>query len=222
MRRKTHYQVLGVGPEVSAAEIKKAYRKLAKDYHPDLSHNNGDQKREATEFMMRLNEAYETLSDKTKRAHYDITIGLAKRVHTVLFDARLLDEDQLRQEYLSKVFNPARNAMVKVFSKYKHQLRELSLDIFDEQLVANFEIYVDELEDTLRASSQNIHSAKAPRSLEPAMQILKYSIAQATDALEEMRRFCQNFDYAHLTMAETLLSIATDLSKQSLRLTRSI
>ncbi|MGC5075301.1 J domain-containing protein, partial [Escherichia coli] len=61
------YVVLGVEPEVSASEIKKAYRRLAKSHHPDFGYDTrtDSERNSATEFMMRLNEAYETLADKT-------------------------------------------------------------------------------------------------------------------------------------------------------------
>jgi hypothetical protein len=50
--------------------------------------------------------------------------------------------------------------------------------------------------------------------------MMRYGIAQAADGLEEMRRFCQNYDYDHLTMAENLFRIALDLSRQAQRLAR--
>jgi len=73
----------------------------------------------------------------------------------------------------------------------------------------------------LQAASNSFSRQVCPRSLDAALRIMRYSIAQASDALEEMRFFCKNFDYAHLTMAESLIRISQDLSRQSLRLTRS-
>jgi len=65
--KRDYYEVLGVNKESSADEIKKAYRKLAKQYHPDL--HPGDN--EAAEKFKEVNEAHETLSDQQKRAAYD-------------------------------------------------------------------------------------------------------------------------------------------------------
>ncbi len=67
MEYKDYYQILGVGRNASAEEIKRAYRKLAMQYHPDR--NPGNQ--QAEERFKEINEANEVLSDPKKRVHYD-------------------------------------------------------------------------------------------------------------------------------------------------------
>ncbi len=64
---KDFYAVLGVSKTADEAEIKKAYRKLARQHHPD--HNNGDAKAEAK--FKEIGEAYAVLSDKEQRQQYD-------------------------------------------------------------------------------------------------------------------------------------------------------
>ena len=67
MASQDFYQVLGVPESASAAEIKKAYRKLAKQYHPDANPNNP----QAAERFKSISEAHSVLSDPEKKAKYD-------------------------------------------------------------------------------------------------------------------------------------------------------
>lgn len=70
MADKNYYEILGVDRKASEAEIKSAYRKLAKMYHPDLHPNDAN----AAAKFKEINEAYETLSDPQKKSAYDIEL----------------------------------------------------------------------------------------------------------------------------------------------------
>src|SRR3954469_21330368 len=67
LKYKDYYEVLGGPRSASDADIKKAFRKLAREYHPDVAKN----KKQAEEKFKEINEAYEVLSDPAKRKKYD-------------------------------------------------------------------------------------------------------------------------------------------------------
>lgn len=66
MNNTEFYERLGVDKSASQDEIKKAYRKLSKKYHPDINHEEGAEAK-----YKEIQEAYETLGDEQKRAMYD-------------------------------------------------------------------------------------------------------------------------------------------------------
>lgn len=90
---KDYYATLGVAKTASAAEIKKAYRKLAVKYHPDK--NPGDAK--AEEHFKEISEAYAVLSDQEKRQQYD-------QFGDAAFHQRFSQEDIFRNSNLNDIF----------------------------------------------------------------------------------------------------------------------
>ncbi|WP_227934908.1 molecular chaperone DnaJ [Alkalihalobacillus deserti] len=66
MSKRDYYEVLGVDKNASVDEVKKAYRKLARKYHPDVN-----KEADATDKFKEVKDAYDTLSDPQKKSHYD-------------------------------------------------------------------------------------------------------------------------------------------------------
>jgi len=213
-KHPNHYEVLGVAPDVTQGDIKKAFRQLVKKFHPDLEYSkqSDNERVKAKELMQKINQAYEVLNDKKKRQAYDYTIGLRseslKRVRHQVHKAK--NEEHLREVFLGKVFHPNRRAIVKVLNQYKKRLQALEQDIYDDELLADFSDYVESIEKTLRAASNEFTASPAPESLEGTVRWMRHSIAQAADGLDELHHFCKNFDYDHLSMAGNLFKIALE------------
>ncbi|MCA0314171.1 MAG: DnaJ domain-containing protein [Candidatus Melainabacteria bacterium] len=208
----THYEILGVLPTVSADEIKQAYRSLVKSKHPDLSYTDksDNQVVSETEFMMSVNEAYSVLIDVDKRADYDLTI-FSHRTPTIPKHAQdSLDEERARERFLRAVFNPLKRSIATVLKKYKAKLQILAQDIYAEDLLEDFEQYVEEIERTLLKASREFTDNPPPMTLIPAVQWMRHAIAQASDGLDELRYFLGNYDYDHLAMADNLFKIAAE------------
>jgi len=84
-RNKDYYEILGIKKKSSKAEIKLAYRRLAKKYHPDLNRTDPS----AKEKFIKLKEAYDTLKDPIKRKIYD----------QVGYNPRNIDLSELFEKY---------------------------------------------------------------------------------------------------------------------------
>src|SRR2546422_11762012 len=76
MVKRDYYEILGVDRNASEEEIKKAYRRLARQHHPDTQ-TSEQEKKAAEEKFKEINEAYATLNDQDKRRRYD-TCGHAE------------------------------------------------------------------------------------------------------------------------------------------------
>jgi molecular chaperone DnaJ len=74
---KDYYQILGVARDASSSAIKRAYRRLAKKYHPDLASAG------SVPELQELQTAYDTLTDTERRQRYDETLGRSERADTV-------------------------------------------------------------------------------------------------------------------------------------------
>lgn len=75
MKTGTYYQILGVSPWATERDVRRAYRQLSKQYHPDISPLNPA---EALEKFKQINEAYATLTHPLKRTRYDQSIGFSR------------------------------------------------------------------------------------------------------------------------------------------------
>jgi curved DNA-binding protein CbpA len=82
---KGYYAIIGVSEQAKYYEIKAAYRRLAKKYHPDVSHSNNSHSSGSLtneDMIKKINAAYEVLSDKDKRNEYD---------HNEVYDDSIID-----------------------------------------------------------------------------------------------------------------------------------
>lgn len=98
---RSHYELLQVFPRATAEEIKEAFRFLLFRYHPD--HNRGREEW-AVERTMELVEAYHTLSDPQRRAHYDVMRGLKVRAEEAKKGFTLFGQGGTKARQVSSIF----------------------------------------------------------------------------------------------------------------------
>ncbi|MBE7711042.1 MAG: hypothetical protein E7Z92_02760 [Cyanobacteria bacterium SIG31] len=102
---KDYYKILGVAEFDTTENIKKAYRKLARKWHPDIAGNNDD----ALKMFKEINEAYEILSNKVKKEEYD----KARRFYNYA-----KADSNIRKETYKEATNPQKNEKTFSFSEF--------------------------------------------------------------------------------------------------------
>ncbi len=122
---KNYYSILGVTPDSSDAEIKSAYRHLARKFHPDVNPDGASKFKDIT-------EAYETLSDAKKRLHYDTINGFFKS--TPKAEKQHTSSKQAQSEYKKRTKgaeNSSKENIQSNSSKNKEEFSKKINDIFE-------------------------------------------------------------------------------------------
>ena len=225
-----HYQVLQVGKNASTQEIKQAYRRLVKEYHPDSQHENADH---AT--IVKLNAAYEVLSDAKNRSIYDRTESQN--------DSKFVEEVEYRQDknqsasqyyhhnrqqhqyeeayqskWLKEVYGQINQLVYSIITPLEEEIEELSADIFDDELMGIFVEYLENCRVTCD-TAQNILSSQPNPSLYGGIAAyLYYGLNHINDGIDELERFTMTYEESYLYAGQELFNLAleTNLSAREM------
>jgi len=126
---KTLYEILEVSENASKEVIEKAYRVLAKKYHPDLQPE--EKKQKAEEAIKKINEAYAILSDEIKRKEYDETLK-QKRLQDTTKSTTWYGTENFQQNNSQKEMTQDRNQTKEELKKQKKMEEELQKNLQNE------------------------------------------------------------------------------------------
>jgi molecular chaperone DnaJ len=224
----TYYQVLDLSPQATPAEIKSAYRRLAKALHPDRNETASH------EAIARLNVAYEVLSDPLRRRSYDQQLNYIptssiprqqrEQDMQTQFQRRKPEKssDQQLKDWLKKVYNPGIRLINQIMKPLKHQIRELSADPFDDALMDAFVAYIESSRASLEKAERLFKSVPNPPTLGGAAANIYYCLNQLGDALNELEYFTMNYDETSLHTGCEMFRIADRLKKAAQAAVREI
>jgi molecular chaperone DnaJ len=222
-----HYQTLHIHPHASQAEIKQAYRRLVKQFHPDSNPETADR-----EQIIRINAAYEVLGDAQSRQNYDRQWGIGKhqrssrqtdfrtqqqqRTATAQTQYQASrpngrDADEQLEKWLQQVYQPVSRLLCRILNSLETQIETLAADPFDDELLEKFQAYIENCRDWLKQAQRTFRSMPNPSSVAGAAAHLYYCLNQVADGLDELEFFPLNYDEHYLHMGQEMFRIAAGL-----------
>ncbi len=207
-----HYSTLNVHYQAAQSDIKRAYRHLVKKFHPDCNHHLSSHDRIAA-----INIAYEVLSNPQSRAFYDRSIGIHKtkpvdfesvRSHKT---ANYVDEDQKLEMWFEQVYTPIIAILNTILDDLDDQIDDLAADPFDDELMGNFQVYLDECRGSFTKAQILFRGLSNPKSAAGVAAYLYHCLNQVGDGIEELNYFTLNFDDHHLHTGQEHWRIAEEM-----------
>jgi molecular chaperone DnaJ len=220
-----YYQILEVSQKATQTEIKQAYRRLAKCFHPD-----SQQKTANHEKIIEVNAAYEVLGDPQRRRVYDQKLQSENSYH--FSTKRQQRSDRAQKEYqqnrqqekdadthqwlwLKKIYTPINRLVRLILSPLETQIDYLSADPFDEELMEEFQNYLQNCRNYLSQARQIFASQPNPVKLAGVAMNLYYCMNQIGDGIEELEWFTRNYDDHYLHTGKEMFRIARSLQHQA-------
>jgi molecular chaperone DnaJ len=217
MANETHYQTLEIHETATQAEIKRAYRRLAKQYHPDSQSDRASHDR-----IARINTAYEVIGDPSKRTVYDQQrqgVSVADPVESAASRAKrtaaaqevyryareATQSSEAREDaWLKLVYGPVDRLLGKIMSPLKTEIRKLSADPFDDELMEGFMAYLEQGRVWLGQAQEKFHSMANPVSTAGVAADVYHCLGLLEDGLDELERFTMSYEESYLHTGEEL------------------
>ena len=192
---KNFYKQLGLNKNATITEIKSAYRLLAKKYHPDTG---GDKEK-----FLALQLAWETLNDPQKKAIYDKS--LINNENYAVFENKnwsselknnknnSTNKDQDIKDWINKIYNPINRFISQVTKPLSDEIKKLSADPYDDELMDAFTSYLNESRKKIERASSLFKSQTVPSSITSIGLDLYHCFSQVQDALDELDRYTKGY-----------------------------
>lgn len=224
MAEPNHYDTLKVNPQATQEEIKQAYRRLAKLFHPDSQKETANH-----EQIVEINAAYEVLGDPQRRQFYDRQRGARSPVFSTHSQQRsttaqkqhrkhhqtLRDTDEQIQQWLDQVYKPVNRLLCRILNPIAEELDELSADPFDDELLEAFQDYLKTCRDFLNQAQAAFRSMPNPSPVAGVAAHLYYCLNQVGDGIDELALFPLNYDEHYLHTGHEMFRIANGLRREA-------
>ena len=189
------YEELGLKNNATNSEIKSAYRQLVKKHHPDAG---GEKDR-----FIAIQIAWETLNDPIKKEKYDKTFFSLKKSFNYQnehweekFNSNKYSsasKDNEVKNWIKNIYNPANRCITQIIKPLSQEVRKLSADPYDEELMDDFCNYITVSQKKIEKVDKLYKSIPVPNSISNIGLDLYHCFSQVKDALSEMDRYTQGY-----------------------------
>lgn len=224
MADETHYQVLDLDSRATQGEIKQAYRRLVKQFHPDRQPAPIHASR-----IIAINAAYEVLGDPKRRRSYDAKLervafpqrreqrrSQAQREHQANRQTARAAEFEV-QLWLQEIYQPLQRGIANIINPLERQIDELAADPFDDRLMEEFLAYLDRCRSSLDVAQKTFASRPNPAAAAKIAANLYYCLNHIGDGLEDLCLFTLGYDDRHLHTGRELWELARQRLRESHR-----
>jgi molecular chaperone DnaJ len=224
------YKTLDIGPKATLAQIKQAYRKLAKQFHPDSQHELAHH-----DNITRVNAAYELLKDPRRRQAYDDihfygrSVGVAGAESAVHRHQRTQEtQDIYRQarqarreadvqleEWIRRVYTPITREVTKIIKQLGPEITALSADPYDDELMDGFLRYLEDCQTVVSKAQTVFRSMPNPTGVAGVAASLYYCLNHLEDGLTEFNWFTQSYEDSYLASGKEMFRKSTSLRREA-------
>ena len=217
-----YYSTLEIDTDATQGEIKGAYRRLVKLFHPDSGSQNGSHEK-----IVRLNAAYEVLGDPQRRQAYDrqMSSTVDRRGRPARERARSREgrsqptagkeTDALLHLWMQQVYRPVDRLLDSILYSLDEQIELLSADPFDDGLMETFQDYLHACHRSLDRARLHFRSTPNPAPAARAAAHLYYCLDQLGDGISELETFTYNYDEGYLHAGREMFRIAIELHREA-------
>tara|TARA_B100000963_G_scaffold67812_1_gene55992 strand:- start:19457 stop:20131 length:675 start_codon:yes stop_codon:yes gene_type:complete len=210
---KDFYKELGLSRNATLTEIKKAYRSLAKKYHPDTGGSN--------ERFIAIQEAWEVLNNAEKKEIHDQEISNYSNFNKNYRDSwssevnikksSSSNTDQDIKDWIRKIYFPINRYINQVIKPLNGEIKKLSADPYDDELMENFCLYINLSRKKIEKAESLYKSQVVPTSISSIGLDLYHCFSQVKDALAELDRYTQGYVDDYLFDGKQMMKEATKI-----------
>ena len=189
------YKELGLKENATQSEIKSSYRRLVKKHHPDAG---GEKDR-----FLAIQDAWETLNDPFKKEQYDKNLfslqqssnfrdqNWEDKVNIKKYSSKVKDNEV--KNWIKNIYNPINRFISQIIKPLSQEIKELSADPYDEELMDNFCKYIALSQKKIEKVDKLYKSISVPRSISSLGLDLYHCFSQVKDALSELDKYTQGY-----------------------------